>query len=122
MFGPQDAVDFAQREMEAKGNSVKQVGGAAAAFAQNGCARRQQQPVGNTCCMPVARSVACAHALACYCRVGQQRPPSLHSLPAPCSPSPLYQTCNRLIHEAIRERKCKDNCTVLLLRFDHSRQ
>ncbi|PRW39315.1 putative phosphatase 2C 67 [Chlorella sorokiniana] len=55
VFGPQDAVDFAQRELEAKGNSVK-------------------------------------------------------------------QTCNRLIHEAIRERKCKDNCTVLLLRFDHSRQ
>ena len=25
VFGPQDAVDFAQRELEAKGNSVKQV-------------------------------------------------------------------------------------------------
>lgn len=31
VFGPQDAVDFAQREMETKGNSVKQVGGSAAA-------------------------------------------------------------------------------------------
>ena len=50
---------------------------------------------------------------------------------APPSPSPklqdqafprpiAMQACNRLIHEAIRERKCKDNCTVLLLRFDHS--
>jgi len=39
-----------------------------------------------------------------------------------CTPSlPPHrpQTCNRLIHEAIRERKCKDNCTALLLRFDH---
>lgn len=48
-----------------------------------------------------------------------------------CKPLPAFayppfafsppQTCNRLIHEAIRERKCTDNCTVLLLRFDHSR-
>ncbi|KAK9812811.1 hypothetical protein WJX72_004205 [[Myrmecia] bisecta] len=26
-------------------------------------------------------------------------------------------TCNRLINEAIRERRCKDNCTVMLIRF-----
>jgi serine/threonine protein phosphatase PrpC len=29
------------------------------------------------------------------------------------------QTCNRLIHEAIRERRCKDNCTVMLLQLQH---
>lgn len=27
---------------------------------------------------------------------------------------------NRLIYEAVRERRCKDNCTCLLLRFSHS--
>ena len=29
----------------------------------------------------------------------------------------VKQTCNRLIYEAIRERKCKDNCTVMLVAF-----
>jgi serine/threonine protein phosphatase PrpC len=48
VFSPQDAVDFAQRELCAKGNGVK-------------------------------------------------------------------QTCNRLIYEAIRERNCRDNCTVMLV-------
>jgi hypothetical protein len=51
VFGPQDAADFAQRELHGKGNSVK-------------------------------------------------------------------QSCNRLIYEAVRERNCKDNCTVMLVRFD----
>ena len=52
VFSPQDAVDFAQREMSEKGHDAK-------------------------------------------------------------------QTCNRLIHEAIRERRCKDNCTVMLLQLRH---
>lgn len=30
----------------------------------------------------------------------------------------VKQTCNRLVYAAIRERGCRDNCTVLLLRFD----
>ena len=50
VFSPQDAVDFAQRELAAKGNDAK-------------------------------------------------------------------QTCNRLIYEAIRERRCKDNCTVMLVQL-----
>lgn len=50
VFSPQDAVDFAQREMAEKGRDPK-------------------------------------------------------------------QTCNRLLHEAIRERRCKDNCTVMLVKF-----
>ncbi|KAL4440518.1 hypothetical protein ABPG75_003519 [Micractinium tetrahymenae] len=50
VFSPQDAVDFAQREMVLKGHAPK-------------------------------------------------------------------QTCNRLLHEAIRERRCKDNCTLLLVKF-----
>ena len=52
MFSPQDAVDFAQREMAEKGHNAK-------------------------------------------------------------------QTCNRLLHEAVRERHCKDNCTVMLLQLQH---
>lgn len=31
----------------------------------------------------------------------------------------VKQTCNRLIHEAIRERGCKDNCTVMLVLLRH---
>ena len=27
---------------------------------------------------------------------------------------------NRLLHEAIRERKCKDNCTVMLICFSRA--
>lgn len=27
----------------------------------------------------------------------------------------VKQTCNRLIYEAIRERNCRDNCTVMLV-------
>ena len=27
------------------------------------------------------------------------------------------QVCNRLVHEAIRERRCADNCTVMLVCF-----
>ncbi|KAL4419448.1 hypothetical protein ABPG77_003561 [Micractinium sp. CCAP 211/92] len=50
VFSPQDAVDFAQREMALKGRDPK-------------------------------------------------------------------QTCNRLLHEAIRERRCKDNCTVMLVKI-----
>lgn len=52
VFSPQDAVDFAQRELVGKGHGVK-------------------------------------------------------------------QTCNRLIHEAIRQRNCRDNCTVMLIVFGH---
>jgi serine/threonine protein phosphatase PrpC len=55
VFSPQDAVDFAQRELTEKGNDAK-------------------------------------------------------------------QTCNRLIHEAIRERRCKDNCTVMLVQLQHGEE
>ena len=27
-------------------------------------------------------------------------------------------TTNKLIHEAIRERRCKDNCTVMMIKFE----
>lgn len=29
---------------------------------------------------------------------------------------------NRLINEAVIERRCKDNCTVMLVRFVHAAQ
>lgn len=28
-------------------------------------------------------------------------------------------TTNRILHEAIRERRCKDNCTIMLIRVRH---
>jgi hypothetical protein len=31
-------------------------------------------------------------------------------------------TTNKLIHEAIRERRCKDNCTIMLIKFERLEQ
>ena len=55
----------------------------------------------------------------CFFQRGFDQRLTLTYLPLSSTPTLRHQTCNRLIHEAIRERKCKDNCTVLLLRFDH---